>query len=526
MTLKTLHFPDLGTEDASVIEVKVLPGQYLQPEQPVMVLESAKATMEIPAPLAGQVVEVLAVLGQSVRSGDPMVRVEVAEMSNSGLDLETVLEQATQKLASLEAKADIQAERVLTAPELGSEDAHVLELLVQPGQMIAAEQSIMVLESAKATMEVPSTMTGTVIRWLVQVGDAVASGQRLLVLHSKADEKGLALPQPEPILPSPEKELPSSSLQQAPVLTRLQSSGPHAGPAVRRMARELGVDLARVDGHGPHQRIVKEDLQSYVRQQLQQAPMASLVAGPAARSCADQEAALRRLGEIESLPFSRIQRYSAQHLAHASAEVVPVTQFDLADITDLEAFRLQEKSSLKAQGVNLTLLAFLVRACTHVLQRYPRFNSELRADGEGILLKHWIHIGVAVDTEGGLVVPVLRDCDRRGISDIARRLGEVSAAARDQRLRPEDMTGGCFTISSLGGIGGTAFTPVVNWPQVAILGVSRASLQPVWDGEGFRPRLMLPLSLTYDHRVIDGALAARFTTALAEVLGDVRRLLL
>ncbi|NNM50609.1 MAG: dihydrolipoamide acetyltransferase [Pseudomonadales bacterium] len=524
MTLKTLHFPDLGTDDASVIEVRVLPGQDLQLEQTVMVLESAKATMEVPAPMAGRVVEVLAVLGQSVRTGDAMVVVEAGAVASSGLDLEAALEQATQKLATLEAKIDIKPENILKAPDLGTEAAHVLELMVQPGQVVAREQSVMVLESAKATMEVPSTLMGTVVRWLVQVGDAVVSGQDLLVLQTRAEERGDSSPQPEKAVPT--AGTPLTVVRQEPALSVEATTRVHAGPAVRRMARELGVDLARVEGHGPHERILKEDIQAFVRQQLSQTKVASQVTVPLARSVADQETALRRYGEVENQPFSRIQRYSAQHLAHAAAEVVPVTQFDLADITDLEAFRLQEKVALKAQGVNLTLLAFLVRACAHVLQRFPRFNSELRADGEGIFLKHWIHIGVAVDTEGGLVVPVLHDCDRHGITDIARRLGEASVLARDQRLRPEDMAGGCFTISSLGGIGGTAFTPVVNWPQVAILGVSRASLQPVWDGEAFRPRLMLPLSLTYDHRVIDGALAARFTTALAEVLGDVRRLLL
>ncbi len=298
----------------------------------------------------------------------------------------------------------------------------------------------------------------------------------------------------------------------------------HAGPAVRRLAREMGIDLAQVSGQGPHARILKEDLKAYVRGRLQAVPAheSSDLAG----LLAAQERRLRQAGAVEFQPFTRLQKLSARHLSDVRAQVVPVTQFESADITELEAFRLQEKAGAAQQGVKLTLLPFLVRALATMLRRYPRFNSEWRVDGEGIWLKQGVHIAVAVDTEQGLTVPVLHDADRLGIFEIARQLEALAVAAREQKLRPADLSAASMTISSLGGVGGTAFTPVVDLPQVAILGVSRASIQPVWDGQSFQPRRLLPLSLSYDHRVIDGALAARFASELAQLLQDLRRLLL
>lgn len=297
----------------------------------------------------------------------------------------------------------------------------------------------------------------------------------------------------------------------------------HAGPAVRRLARELGVDLGKVRGSGPRERILKEDVHAYVKQALTApAPVSAPTAGSPALPVID----FAKWGEVERVPLTKIQRVSAQNLHRSWVTIPHVTQFDEADITELEAFRVSQKDVLKKEGLSLTVLSFLVKASAHVLKQYPKFASSLDADGEHLVQKKYIHIGVAVDTPNGLVVPVIRDADRKSIRDIARDLGELSAKARDKKLTPADMQGAVFSISSLGGIGGTAFTPIVNWPEVAILGVSRSAQKPVWDGTAFQPRLVLPLSLSYDHRVIDGADAARFTTALARVLGDIRQLLL
>ena len=300
----------------------------------------------------------------------------------------------------------------------------------------------------------------------------------------------------------------------------------HAGPAVRRLAREMGIDLTQVSGQGPHERILKEDLKGYVKAHLRPTGESATLPGDLAASSADQERRLRQAGEIEFLPYTRLQKIAARHLAEVHAQVVPVTQFELADITELDSFRRQEKDAVAAQGVKLTILPFLLRALTLMLRRYPRFNSEWRLDGEGIWLKRDVHIAVAVDTEQGLTVPVLRHVDRLGVLDIARGLDALSQAAREQKLKPADFGAASMSVSSLGGIGGTAFTPVVDAPQVAILGVSKSSMQPVWDGQSFQPRLMLPLSLSYDHRVIDGAQAAYFVRDLAHLLADIRRLLL
>jgi pyruvate dehydrogenase E2 component (dihydrolipoamide acetyltransferase) len=323
-------------------------------------------------------------------------------------------------------------------------------------------------------------------------------------------------------MPAPSAGLHSSALR-ALAPDAADAAPVHAGPAVRRLARELGVDLGKVRGSGPKERILKEDVHAFVKQALQQPAVAAPVtAAAAALPVID----FGKWGAVEKQPLTKIQRVSAQNLHRAWTTIPHVTQFDEADITELEAFRVMHKDAFKGEGLSLTLLSFLVKTVAHVLKQYPRFASSLEPDGETLVLKQYVHIGVAVDTPNGLVVPVIRDADRKSVREIARDLGELSAKARDRKLSPAEMQGACFSISSLGGIGGTAFTPIVNWPEVAILGVSRSSTKPVWDGREFRPRLMLPLSLSYDHRVIDGADAARFTTALAKRLGDIRELLL
>ena len=415
------------------------------------------------------------------------------------------------------------AQTSIKIPDLGTDAATVIEILVQEGQEIALDQSLITLESAKATMELPSPVAGRLLQWQLALGSEVHQGDAWMLVEL-ADVSGSApTPAAAPVA------APVAAPAAAPAAAAPSSQDEalvHAGPAVRRLAREMGIDLAQVSGHGPHARILKDDIKAYVRTRMQQASPAAPVVSDLAGLLAAQERRLRQAGEIEFQPLTRLQKLSARHLVEVRAQVVPVTQFESADITELESFRLQEKAGAAAQGVKLTLLPFLLRALATILRRYPRFNSEWRVDGEGIWLKQGVHIAVAVNTEQGLTVPVLHDVDRLGIFEIARQLEALSVAAREQKLRPADLSGASMTISSLGGVGGTAFTPVVDLPQVAILGVSRASIQPVWDGQSFQPRRLLPLSLSYDHRVIDGALAARFVSELAQLLQDLRRLLL
>jgi len=405
-------------------------------------------------------------------------------------------------------------------PDIGDySDVPVIEVLVTAGDAVNAEDPLVTLESDKATMDIPAPLSGTVTTVLVAVGDRVSEGTPIAVIEP--GEGALRQPpslvgQQEPV-PEPEPEPEPEAESPAP---RVEDgiAGAHAGPGVRRLARELGIDLAGVGATGPKGRITKEDLLSFVRSPDVPSPGIGIPPVPAVD--------FARFGPVEMQPLSRIARISGPRL-HASWLNVPhVTHADEADITDLDAFRRELDSAAKADGYRVTLLSFLLKASVSALQQFPTFNSSLSPDGEHLVLKRYYHLGVAVDTPGGLVVPVLRDVDRRGVTELSKELGAVSARARDGKLSPADMSGGTFTISSLGGIGGTHFTPIVNAPEVAILGVVRSKTAPVWDGETFRPRLMLPLSVSYDHRVIDGALAARFLRHVCHVLEDVRRLVL
>lgn len=448
------------------------------------------------------------------------------------------------------------SKQTILVPDIGSDDADVIEILVKPGDVIDAEQSIVVLESAKASMEVPCPQGGTVVAVAVTIGQNVKQGDLLLELEVAQSEQAesatpAASPENAPKLSAQEEKAVNSLQQELQAVSQVltppgqavlktiavpdigsdkvdhtpkPSSQVHAGPAVRRLARELGVDLGQVKGSGPKDRILKEDVHSYVKQRMTSPAAAASSSGSGLPALPAIDFA--KWGEIERIPLTKIQRLSAQNLHRAWLTIPHVTQFDEADITELEAFRVGQKEAMKKEGLSLTVLSFLVKATAYVLQQYPKFASSLDVDGEHIVQKKYIHIGVAVDTPNGLVVPVIRDADKKSLRDIARDLGELSGKARDKKLSPADMQGAVFSISSLGGIGGTAFTPIVNWPEVAILGVSRSATKPVWDGQAFEPRLMLPLSLSYDHRVIDGADAARFTTALAKVLADIRQLLL
>ena len=434
-------------------------------------------------------------------------------------------------------------------PDIGDFDAvEIIEILVSEGDRVAVDESLLTLESDKATMEIPSPQAGKVKDLLVKLGDRVSQGDRLLTIEAddsgtgEGDEARAApaaateevetvqapvsepSPQPEQSPPRvPGEKLPSLPPVPGEVLQPPASA--HASPAVRRFARELGVDLGLVSGSGPKGRILKEDVQNFIKRSLQGGQSVRTGGSPFEMPAAP-EVDFSRFGEIESQPLGRIKRLSGAHLHRCWLSVPHVTQFDEADITELEAFRQAQKEAAQRQDLRLTLMPFLMKAVAAALRAMPIFNAALAADGENLIYRKYLHIGVAVDTPNGLVVPVLRDVDRKGIHDLTRELMEISSRARDGKLSPGDLQGGCFSISSLGGIGGTAFTPIVNAPEVAILGVSRAAMRPVWDGQAFQPRLMLPLSLSYDHRVIDGADGARFTGLLSDLLGDIRRLLL
>ncbi len=418
----------------------------------------------------------------------------------------------------------------------GFKDVGVVEVLVKSGDAVAADASLVTLESDKATMDVPSPFAGTVREVRVKVGDRVGEGSLVLLLEVAAESSAppaTAAPAPAatppPPAPSPAPAAPPAPSAAPPSRPASDSSPPpspppsglaHASPTVRKAARELGVDLSRVTGSGPRGRVLQEDVQKYVKQAL----AGQVSAGTGLDLLPWPKVDFARFGPVETRPLSRIRKIAGANLARNWVMIPHVTQFDEADVTDLEDFRVKLNAELGVAGPKVTMLAFLVKACVAALQRFPDFNSSL--DGDSLVLKRYFHVGFAADTPNGLVVPVVRDADRKGVLEIARALGELSAKAREGKLAAADIQGGTFSISSLGGIGGTAFTPIVNAPEVAILGVSRLSVRPVWDGERFAPRKVLPLSLSYDHRVIDGAAGARFTSYLAEVLRDMRRAML
>lgn len=448
----------------------------------------------------------------------------------------------------------------ILVPDVGDfKDIPVIEVHIKAGDVVAVDDPILTLESDKATMEVPSPLAGVIREVKVAVGDKVTEGGLVAIIEVAATAPVAAPapaappsapPTPAPVaapavaaavvsLPAAEhhaiplEEAPAHPDHQAPAIPNPDDTGyrvAHASPSVRKFARELGVDLGKVTGSGPKGRIVHSDVQGYVKGELAK-PRGEAAAAPAAAAAAGGLNLLpwptvdfAKFGTVEVQPLSRIKKISGANL-HRNWVMIPhVTQFDQADITDLEAFRKDSNDAAAKQGIKVTMLAFLIKASVAALKQYPQFNASL--DGDNLVVKKYFHIGVAVDTPNGLVVPVIRDADQKGILALARELGEISAVARDGKLKPTDMQGGCFSISSLGGIGGTAFTPIINAPEVAILGVSRSSTQPVWHNQQFVPRLMLPLSLSYDHRVIDGAMAARFTSYLAGVLGDIRKLVL
>ncbi|MCK5769387.1 dihydrolipoyllysine-residue acetyltransferase [Algiphilus sp.] len=557
MAGKTIAVPDIGGfEGVPVIEVLVAAGDRVEAEQPLIVLESDKSTMEIPAPEAGTIEALQCKVGDTVSEGSPICTLvpdagdapapaseapaaepEPAPQPEPEPEPEAEPEPEP---ASASSPAPAQSTETVRVPDIGDfTDVPVIEVLIADGDTVEADQPIIVLESDKSTMEVPAPQAGTVGSVALKQGDKVSQGDVICELTVA----GAAQPAPAPAQapePQPQSEPqpgPQAAQDEAPAAQtgdtgsaaqgprmQPQSDGqliPHASPAVRRFARELGVDLATVTGSGAKGRIVREDVQKRVKQALSQAPQATAPAGGGGLP-AQPEVDFSRFGPVEEHELPRIRRISAQNL-HRNWLLVPhVTQTDDADITDLEAFRKAESTAER----KLTLLPFVIKAVGAALAEFPDFNSSLSADGQRLIRKQYCHVGFAADTPNGLLVPVVRDVWSKPVSVLAAECGALAAKARDGKLKPDEMQGGCFSISSLGGIGGSHFTPIVNAPEVAILGVSKASMQPVWDGEQFRPRLMCPLSLSYDHRVIDGAAAARFIVHVKNLLEDMRRIVL
>lgn len=517
--------PDIGDyKDVEVIEVSVAPGETVEAEDTLITLETDKATMDIPAPAGGVVNQVAVKVGDKVSQGSLILTLEGA----SGGKAASEPEQPTSEASASEESRAVSLQSIVV-PDIGTSDAvKVIEILVEPNDEIGEQESLITLESDKASMEIPSPLAGKVVSILVNIGDSVKEGVEIATLEVSG-----AVSSNAPVKPAAETEKPaqaekSKPAQAAPTSMPATNGPVHAGPGVRRYASELGVNLSQVTGTGRKGRITKKDVTAFVKNAMQTqgggAPQAG--AGLGLSLAPLPEANFEKFGEVELQPLGRIKKLSGSFLHRNWVHVPHVTQFDEADITDMEAFRKAQKPIAEKKGIRLTPLVFLMKAVVYALKELPIFNSSLSADGESIYMKKYYHVGIAVDTPNGLVVPVVRDVDKKGLFDLAAELGVISVKARDGKLTAGDMQGGCFTISSLGGISGTAFTPIVNLPEVAILGVSKSQMKPVFKGNDFVPRLMLPLSLSYDHRVVDGADGARFTKCLVEQLSDIRRLLL
>jgi len=542
-----IKVPDIGSSGkASVIEISVKAGDTIAAEQPLITLESDKASMEIPSPAAGVVESISVKVGDEVGTGDLILILKGTASSKpaeAGAPAGQVQSPANEKLTeqAAEAPAETAGESVeeVRIPDIGSSgSAKVIEVMIKAGDSVEADQSLITLESDKASMEIPAPKAGVVESLSIKVGDDAKTGDLILTLKvqgsapaKKAESRPQeAVSQQQAVAPNkqgvPEAKAAATP---APAVSGPSKAGTkvHAGPAVRMTAREYGVDLADVPATGPKGRILKEDVQAYVKNMLHKAKQAPAEGASGGAGIPPIPAVdFSKFGEVEEVAMSRLMQIGAANLHRSWLNVPHVTQFESADITELEAFRVSQKAAAEKAGVKLTVLPLLLKACAHLLKELPDFNSSLAPSGKALIRKKYVHIGFAVDTPDGLMVPVIKNVDQKSLLQLAGEAAELAEKARSKKLSPDAMQGACFTISSLGHIGGTGFTPIVNAPEVAILGVSKATMQPVWDGKAFEPRLMLPLSLSYDHRVINGAAAARFTKRLSELLADIRTLLL
>jgi pyruvate dehydrogenase E2 component (dihydrolipoamide acetyltransferase) len=570
MAVVEVKVPDIGDfKNVEIIEVLVKPGDTVRVEQSLVTVESDKASMEIPSTHAGVVKEMKIALGDKVSEGSLLLLMESGDAAAAApapapAPAAPASSPAPAPAAAAPAPVPVPVPAAggrveVEIPDIGDfADVGVIEVLVKVGDTVAAEQSLITVESDKASMEIPSSSAGTVQQLLVKVGDRVSKGTKIAVLSGASGGAAAAASAPAPAasVPAPapapsaatvstpaasapaERTLPTASLP-AHEPTAPTGKLPHASPSIRKTARELGVPLEEVTGSGPKGRILQTDLEGFVKAVMRgdaqtraaaaKAPAGGGVAGgggagPLANLLAWPQVDFAKFGAVERKDLSRIKKISGANL-HRNWVMIPhVTNHDDADITDLEAFRVTLNKEYEKAGVKVTMLAFLVKACVAALKKFPEFNASL--DGDQLVLKKYFHIGFAADTPNGLMVPVIRDADQKGVVQIAKEMNELAGKAREGKLGPADMTGGCFSISSLGGIGGTYFTPIINAPEVSILGVCKSSTRPVWDGKAFVPRLILPLSLSWDHRVIDGAAAARFNAYLGQILADFRRILL
>ncbi|AMB87437.1 pyruvate dehydrogenase complex dihydrolipoyllysine-residue acetyltransferase [Pseudomonas agarici] len=534
-TTQQVHVPDIGSAGkAQIIEISVKVGDSIEADQSLITLESDKASMEIPSPAAGVVKSISVKLNDEVGTGDLILDLEVA---GAAAPAAAAPAQAAAPAAAAPAPATAApsapvADSVqdIHVPDIGSSGkAKIIEVLVKAGDTVTADQSLITLESDKASMEIPSPAAGVVESVAIKLDDEVGTGDLILKLKVKgaapAAAPAAAAPAPAPAATKAE----AAPAAVAPAAPAKPGAKVHAGPAVRQLAREFGVELSSVSPSGPHGRVLKEDVQVYVKAMMQQAKQAPTAAGGATGGAGIPPIPVvdfSRFGETEEVPMTRLMQIGASSLHRSWLNIPHVTQFDSADITELEAFRIAQKAVAEKAGVKLTILPLLLKSCAHLLKELPDFNSSLAPSAKAIIRKKYVHIGFAVDTPEGLLVPVIKNVDQKNLLQLAAEAAALAAKARDKKLTADDMQGACFTISSLGHIGGTGFTPIVNAPEVAILGVSKATIQPVWDGKAFQPKLMLPLSLSYDHRVINGAAAARFTKRLSDLLADIRTILL
>ncbi|WP_395504855.1 dihydrolipoyllysine-residue acetyltransferase [Ectopseudomonas hydrolytica] len=545
-SVQDVHVPDIGSSaKGKVIEIMVKVGDRIEADQSLLTLESDKASMEIPAPAAGVVEQVLVKLDDEIGTGDLILKLKVegaapAAAAPAAAPAQAAAPAATPAPAAAPSGSSVQDVRV---PDIGSSaKGKVIEIMVKAGDSIEADQSLLTLESDKASMEIPSPAAGVVEEVLVKLDDEIGTGDLILKLKVAGSASAPAPAQasqevhrvPEGAAPEVAAEvraIASLSAAAAEVANAPKRDGAkvHAGPAVRQLARDFGVELADIAGTGPKGRILKEDVQAYVKAMMHKAkaePQAAAAATGGAGIPPIPAVDFSKFGEIEEVAMTRLMQVGAANLHRSWLNVPHVTQFDSADITDLEAFRVAQKAVAEKAGVKLTVLPLLLKACAHLLKELPDFNSSLAPSGKALIRKKYVHIGFAVDTPDGLLVPVIKNVDQKSLLQLAGEAAALADKARNKKLSADDMQGACFTISSLGHIGGTGFTPIVNAPEVAILGVSKATMQPVWDGKAFQPKLMLPLSLSYDHRVINGAAAARFTQRLSQLLADIRTILL
>lgn len=554
MAIENIKVPDLGdASEVEVIELLVAVGDEVSENDSLLVLESDKAAMEIPAPMSGVVKSIAVNLGDQVSTGSDILTLEVSGegAGNGSEEPSNGDEKASEKEPEPEPEPEPEKEKEegkaaapgkssvkdVEVPDLGTDDeVEVIEVHISAGDNVAAEDSLITLESDKAAMEVPAPEAGTVKEVLIKVGDKVKTGAKILKLEVSGDTSSAKASSPEPE-PAPEPEAkaetkaeaePKSSSDEAPKQQAAaagksnSSAKVYAGPAVRKLARELGVDLTQVQGSGAKSRIVKEDIHEFVKARIQGGGAVS--AGPGIPAIEDID--FSQFGEIEKVDRSKLDKLTAQNM-HRNWNLVPaVAQFNEADVTELEEFRAELKPEAEKRGTKLTFLPFLLKACAKALQEYPQFNVSLHSSGEYLIQKKYYHIGVAVATPAGLVVPVIRDVDKKSIWELTEEVLELTDKAKNRKLKREDMQGACFTISSLGAIGGTGFIPIVNAPEVAILGVAKTDIKPVYMGGEFKPRKMLPLTLSYDHKAVNGVDGGMFADYLVKLLGDIRRLVL